>query len=61
MQEWIAAYPVCSAEIDSFSKVVPLVEATVVGSGEGDDELPGTLVGAHHLRGKDLDGKGMNR
>lgn len=42
-------YPVCSAEIDSFSKVIPLIEATVVGSGEGDDKLTSTLVGADNL------------
>lgn len=42
-------YPVCSAEVYSFSKVVSLIEATVVGSGEGDDKLTRTLVSAHHL------------
>lgn len=43
------AYPVCGAEVNSFSKVISLIEATVVGSGEGDDELTSTLVGAHNL------------
>lgn len=42
-------YPVCSAEVYSFSKVVSLIEAAVVGSGEGDDKLTRTLVSAHHL------------
>ena len=45
--EW--TYPVCSAEVNSFSKVISLIEATVVGSGEGDDELSGTLVGTYNL------------
>lgn len=43
-------YPVGSAEIYSFSKVISLIEATVVGSGEGYDELTSTLVGTYHLQ-----------
>lgn len=43
------AYPVCSTEVNSFSKVISLIEATVVGSREGDDKLPSTLVGTYNL------------
>lgn len=43
------SHPVCSAEVNSFSKVISLIEATVVGSGEGDDELSSTLVGTYNL------------
>lgn len=45
--EW--TYPVCSAEVNGFSKVISLIEAAVVGSGEGDDELSSTLVGTYNL------------
>jgi hypothetical protein len=37
-------YPVGWAEVDSFSKVVAIVEASVIGSGEGDDKLACLLV-----------------
>lgn len=42
-------YPVCSAEVDRFSKVVALVEAAVIGSREGDDKLSRALIGPVHL------------
>lgn len=45
----LKTYPVCSAEVYSFSKVISLIEATVVGSGEGDDKFTSTLVGAYNL------------
>ena len=43
-------YPVCSAEVNSFSKVVSLIEAAVVRSGERDDELSRTLVSTNNLQ-----------
>lgn len=43
------SYPVHGAKVDSFSKVEALVESTVVSSGESDDELARTLVGAIDL------------
>lgn len=43
------SYPVHSAKVDSFSEVETLVESTVVSSGEGDDKLACTLVGAIDL------------
>lgn len=43
------SYPVHSAEVDSFSEVEALIESTVVSSGESDDELSCTLVGAIDL------------
>lgn len=42
-------YPVHGAEVDCLSKVETLVESAVVRSGEGDDELTSTLVGAIDL------------
>lgn len=42
-------YPVCSAEVNRLSKVISLIEAAVVGSGEGDDELSSALVGTNDL------------
>lgn len=38
-------YPVCSAKVNSFSKVVALVEAAVIGSREGHHKLSSTLIG----------------
>lgn len=43
-------HPVHGAEVNSFSKVETLVESTVVSSGESDDELACTLVGAVDLQ-----------
>lgn len=45
-------YPVCSAEVDSFGKVVALVEAAVIGSREGHHKLSSALIGPIHLWGK---------
>lgn len=45
-------YPVCSAEVDSFSKVVALVEAAVIGSRKGHHKLSSALIGPIHLREK---------
>lgn len=45
-------HPVSGAEVNSLCKVVALVEAAVVGPGEGDHKLPRTLIGPVHLRGK---------
>jgi len=46
------SYPVHGAEVDGFSKVEALVEATVVSSWEGDDKLPSTLIGAVDLHNR---------
>lgn len=43
------AYPICSAEVDSFSKVVSLIETTVIGSRKSDDKLSRTLIGSYDL------------
>lgn len=42
-------YPIHCAEVDSFSKVEPLVETAVVRSRKSDNKLPGTLVGSKNL------------
>lgn len=44
------SYPVHGAEVDSFSEVETLVESTVISSGESDDKLACTLVGAVDLQ-----------
>ena len=46
----VTPHPVSSAEVNSLSEVVALVEAAVVGSGEGHHKLPCTLIGPVHLR-----------
>ncbi len=43
------SYPVHGTKVDSFCKVETLVESTVVSSGESDDKLACTLVGAIDL------------
>lgn len=48
---FFATHPVSSAEVNSLSEVVALVEAAVVGSGEGHHKLPCALIGPVHLRG----------
>lgn len=48
-------YPVRCAEIHSFSKVISLIEAAVVGSGEGDDKLSSALVGTNNLPTRNRD------
>lgn len=48
----MTAHPVHSAEVDGLCKVETLVEAAVVGSGEGDDKLTSTLIGAIDLKEK---------
>lgn len=45
-------HPVSGAKVDSLSKIVALVEATVVSTREGNDEFSCTLVGADNLRKK---------
>lgn len=45
-----SSYPVSSAEVNSLRKVVALVKATVVGSGERHHKLPRTLISPVHLR-----------
>lgn len=45
----LGTYPIDCAEVHSFSKIEPLIEATVVSPGEGDDKLSSTLVGSIHL------------
>lgn len=48
-------YPICGAEVDCFSKVISLIEATVVGSRKGNYKLTSTLVSAYDLKfGKKL-------
>lgn len=42
-------YPVHCAEVDCFSKVETLVEATVIRSGESDHKLASALVGTIDL------------
>ena len=49
-QTELFSYPVHGTEVDSFSKVETLVESTVIRSGEGDDKLACTLVGAIDLQ-----------
>ena len=36
--------PVRRGKVDSLSQVVSMVEASVITSGEGNDELPGVLI-----------------
>lgn len=48
-----AAHPVSRAEIHGLCKVVALVEAAVVGSGEGHHELSRTLIGPVNLEGRE--------
>lgn len=43
------SYPVQCTEVDSFSKVETLIEATVVSSWKSDDKLACTLVRAINL------------
>lgn len=54
----IGTYPVGCAEIHSFSKVVSLIEAAVVGSGEGDDKLSSALIGTNNLPTRNSDEAG---
>lgn len=49
MPNALNAYPVCSTEVNSLSKVISLIEATVIGSRKRDDKLPSTLVGSYNL------------
>ena len=39
--------PVSCGKVDSLGQVVAVVEASMVGPGEGDNKLPCILVGAH--------------
>lgn len=48
----IQTHPVSSAKVDGLSKVVALVEATMVSTREGNDEFSCTLVCADNLRKK---------
>ena len=50
LSEHEQAYPIDGAEVDRLGEVEPLVEAAVIGSREGDDELSGTLVGPVNLK-----------
>ena len=43
-----AAYPVGRGEVDRLGEVEALVEAGVVRSGQGDDELAGVLVSSEY-------------
>ena len=45
-------YPVRKSKVDSFSKVESLIEASMVGTRERDDELTSTLVSTNNLREK---------
>ena len=47
-----SAHPVRRAEVDRLCKVVALVEATVIGPGEGHHKLSGALIGPVHLEEK---------
>lgn len=49
MRNALNSYPVCSTEVNSLSKVISLIEATVIGSRKRDDKLPSTLVGSYNL------------
>lgn len=49
-EEFLFSNPVCSAEVNSFCKVVALVEAAVVGSWESHNKLPSTLIGPVNLQ-----------
>lgn len=53
-------HPVSSTEVYCFSKVIALVETTVVGSREGNDKLSSTLVGSDNLQ-KHTGGSNENR
>ena len=48
----LQTHPVSSAKVDSLSKVVALVKATVVSTREGNDKFSCTLVCADNLRKK---------
>lgn len=48
----LQTYPVCSAKVNSLSKVVALVKPTVVSPGKGYDEFSCTLVCTNNLRKK---------
>lgn len=43
-------HPVSGAEVNGLREVVALVEAAVIGPGEGHHKLPCTLIGPVHLR-----------
>lgn len=43
-------YPVCCAEVDCLCKVEALVETTVIGPRESNDELASTLVCTVNLK-----------
>lgn len=49
-EEFFFSHPVSGAEVNCFCKVVSLIEATVVGPGEGHHKLPCTLICPVHLR-----------
>lgn len=46
---WREPHPISRAEIDRFSKVVPLVEASMIRSWESHHNLSCTLVSSHNL------------
>lgn len=46
------SHPVSCAEVNSFCKVVALIEATMVSSGKGHHKFPCTLIGPVHLEGE---------
>ena len=51
-EPWFSAHPIRRAEVDRLRKVVALVEAAVIGPGEGHHKLSGALIGPVHLEGK---------
>ena len=51
-EPWFSAHPVRCAEVDRLCKVVALVEATVIGPGEGHHKLACALIGPVHLKEK---------
>lgn len=48
------SYPVCRTEVDSLSKVITLVEASMVCSRKCNNELPSMLVSATDLKHKQI-------
>lgn len=47
--DFLLAYPIRSAEVDGFGKIISLIEATVIGSRESDDKFSSTLIRTDHL------------
>ena len=45
----MCTYPVSGTEVDSLSKVISLVEASMIGPWEGDHKLASTLIRTYNL------------